>query len=163
VKRGGEAEEQYQQLATALRSVGAGWVIEEVEDLTSRGKTVAFGRLAPDERVRYEERLGRETDKGLTVRRAKATEDIGVPYEDGERLELLAEAADRVIQTSVRAHAYVAEFARQHDLQAVVFEDPAGVDAAPSASERAVPFIQSADVEESLQAMSALLRRRVVD
>lgn len=116
MKVGPEALQQYAELATALREVGAGWVVDEVEEVIARGKTVAFRDLPPAERARYQDRLSVETRKGLLVGRATAGDEIGVAYEPYERLTLLVDAADRVITATALSHAFVSRFAKEHQL-----------------------------------------------
>ncbi len=101
---------QYMEVATALREVGAGWVVDEVEEVIARGRAVAFRDLPHDEQARYEERLLAETRKGLAVGKVRAADEIGVAYGADERLTLLVEAAERVIVSSARSQAYVVEF-----------------------------------------------------
>jgi hypothetical protein len=165
-----EAREQYRALALALREIGVGWVVDEVEDVANRGKTVTFDDLPAEEIRLYEERVDREETKGIRGRRARANDEVGVPLGDSERLSLLADAANRLIQTSVRANAYVSDFAERNRLSSVVFEvpRPSATDTEPVVldqigSTREVPLVWASDLDEPLRVIENLLRGRVVD
>jgi hypothetical protein len=73
MKTGQEAVAQYGELANALVQMGASWIVAEVEQVISRGKTVPFRDLSEEESAQYESRLTEEASRGLPVGRAKAT------------------------------------------------------------------------------------------
>ena len=79
MKNGQEALLQYGQLASAMRDVGAGWVVDEVEEVIARGKTVAFRDLPEEEQARYAALLTAESRKGLSVGKAKAGDQPAPP------------------------------------------------------------------------------------
>ena len=110
MKTGQEAITQYSELASALVQMGMDWIVTEVEEVISRGKTVPFRDLSERESALYEVRLSEEARRGLTVGRAKANDFIGMPYEPNERLALLVDAVERVIMTSELSYSYVSRY-----------------------------------------------------
>jgi hypothetical protein len=164
MKRGQEALSQYAELATALAEVGMSWVVDDVEEVIARGKTVRFRDLSQDENILYERRLTEETSKGFSIGRAKAGDSIGVPYTPDERLTLLVDAAERVIITSERSHAYVKDFANRHNISSVVLVQPVGVDVvAPMPERHEVSLVIPGDIEERLAALHRVLHDQVLD
>jgi hypothetical protein len=164
MKEGQEALSQYNELADALRQIGIGWVVAEVEDILSRGKEVPFRDLSEDQQLLYERRLNDETIRGFQVGKAKANDTIGVPYGPDERLALLVSATQRVIDTSVRSNTYVSAFAIRHNMHEVILEQPVGADIAATTPERrAIPIAIRSDVDELLNALNAFFNERVLD
>ena len=126
MKTSREAVAQYGELANALVQMGASWIVAEVEQVISRGKTVPFRDLSEEESAQYESRLTEEADRGLPVGRAKASDSIGVPYEPHERLALLVDAVERVITTSELSYSYVSAFAVRLGVSSLRLENPIG-------------------------------------
>ncbi len=155
---------QYQQLAEALRQVGAAWVLEEVEELLARGKTVPLRDLPQDEQEHYLERLAVETQKGFPVGSAKNADEVGLPYEPHERLALLVDATERVVIASARSYVSLSAFVAAHRLQGVTLLRPAASDTAVTTNDvLEIPMRAAAGVEEKLEALSELLRAQVLD
>jgi hypothetical protein len=164
MKNGQEAQLQYAQLASAMRDVGAGWVVDEVEEVIARGKAIAFRDLPEEEQARYVALLTAESRKGLSVGKAKAGDQIGVAFEPDERLTLLVDATERVVTASALSHADIARFASEHGLQRVILEEPAGVDTPASAEEpHEVPMAVPTDVEGRLTTLRRILRDEVLE
>jgi hypothetical protein len=134
VKRGQEAIAQYSELVSALRQIGADWIVTEVEEVIARGKTVPFRNLSREESALYESRLVEEVGRGIDVARAKPNDIIGVPYEPHERLALLAQAVERVIAASELAHSYISKFASERGISSIELEIPVQDDIAGSTS-----------------------------
>jgi hypothetical protein len=130
MKRGQEAMAQYSELVSALRQLDADWIVTEVEEVIAHGKTVPFRNLSREESALYEDRLIEEIDRGIPVARAKANDIIGVPYEAHERLALLTEAVERVVNASELSLSYVSGFAAHHGLDSIELEPPTGADTA---------------------------------
>lgn len=130
MKRGQQAIEQYSELVSALRQLDADWIVSEVEEVIARGKTVPFRHLSREENLLYEDRLVEEIDRGIPVARAKANDIIGVPFEPHERLALLAEAVERVVNASELSLSYISGFAIQQGINSIELESPAGADTA---------------------------------
>jgi hypothetical protein len=128
VKRGQQARAQYSELVSALRQLGADWIVAEVEEVIARGKTVPFRDLSREESALYESRLIEEVDRGIPVARAKANDIIGVPYEPHERLTLLVEAVERIIAASELSRSYISKFAAQRGIDSIELESPVGGD-----------------------------------
>jgi hypothetical protein len=164
MKEGQEALSQYNELANALRQIGIGWVVAEVEEVLSRGKEVPFRDLSEDQQILYELRLDEEANRGFRVGRAKANDTIGVPYGPDERLALLVSATERVIDTSVRSKTYVSGFAIRHNMHEVILEQPVGADvAATNPERREIPTAVPSDVDELLNALNAFFNEKVLD
>ena len=163
VKDGDEANAQFRELAAALEEAGAGWVVEEVADVASIGKRVPLRELPEAEQSRYSDRLKEEGRKGVAVGKARPRDEVGVPYEPHERLQMLVEATERVIHASTRAHLDVVEFAASHDLHFVVMEEPAGIDEARAQQRVEIALTPRPDAADRLAAFTALLRTRVID
>ena len=164
MKEGQEALSQYRELANALREIGIGWVVTEVEEVLIRGKEVAFRDLSADQQALYEIRLGEEASRGFRVGRARANDKIGVPYQPDERLALLVAATERVIDTSVRSKTYVSGFARRHDMHNVILEQPVGADVGATAPERReMPMAVPKDEDERLNALTNFFNENVID
>lgn len=155
---------QYGELARAPRVIGAGWVVDEVEDAASLGKSIPFSELSDEELDGYEMRVQREELKGLSVGRPRSDHEVGVPYGPEELLKLLSEAAERAIDGSVLAHRFVTKFALDHGLESVEFEAPIGADVGPVTAERVgVTMVQIEDAEEEFRAaLRELLAGRVI-
>jgi hypothetical protein len=130
MKHGQEALAQYSELAAALRQLNADWIVLEVEEVISRGKTVLFQDLSGDEHDLYESRLNEEIDRGNVVARARPRDTIGVPYEPHERLTLLVEAAERVIAVSELSRSYISEFTARYGINSIELETPEELGAA---------------------------------
>jgi hypothetical protein len=124
MKHGQEAQAQYSELAAALGQMDAGWIVSEVEEVISRGKTVLFRDLSPDEHALYESRLTEEIDRGAAVAPARPNDNIGVPYEPHERLALLVEASERVIAAGELSRFYISRFAAEQGIIAIDLESP---------------------------------------
>jgi len=140
------------------------WVVDEVEEVIARGKAVQFRDLSQDESILYERRLDEETRKGISIGRAKATDSIGVAYRPDERLALLVDAAERVIITSERSHAYVSGFATRLGISAVVLEQPIGADVTAAAPERReLAVTVPADIDDRLAVLHRILHNEVLD
>jgi hypothetical protein len=164
MKRDQEALSQYTELAAALADVGMGWVVDELEEDITQGKAIQFRELSQDENMLYERRLTQEARKGFSIGRAKAGDSIGVPYAPEERLALLVDAAERVIITSERSHAYLKNFASRHNISAVVLLQPVGADILASAPEQhEVSLAISEDIDERLAALHRILHDEVLD
>jgi hypothetical protein len=164
MKEGQEALSQYNELANALREIGIGWVVAEVEEVLSRGKQVPFRDLSEDQQILYERRLDEEVSRGFRVGRVKAGDTIGVPYAPDERLSLLVAATERVIDTSVRSQVYVSNFAIRHDIHDVILEQPAGADTAATTPERReMPMTVPDNIDERRRSLDALLKENVLD
>lgn len=134
MKHGQEAIEQYSELASALLQLDAGWIVTEVEEVIARGKMIQFRNLSEEESALYESRLIEETDRGVTVARAKSSDIIGVPYEPHERLILLVEAVERVVITSELSRSYISKFATQQGISSIDLEHPGEADVAATTS-----------------------------
>jgi hypothetical protein len=164
MKRGQEAVAQYSEFASALLEVGANWIITEVEEVISRGKTVPFRDLSDEERALYESRLSEEARSGLLVGRAKADDFIGVPYEPHERLALLVDAVERVIVTSERSYFYISNFVTRLGIDSARLESPAGAyDTAGAPEARNIPLNTPTLVNERLAIFHHVLRDEVLD
>jgi hypothetical protein len=165
MKTGREAIDQYAQLADALRQADLGWIVDEVDDDISRGKSVALQDLDAQQQSDYEGRLEVQAERGVPVARARITDQIGVPYDSDEVLTHLVAATERVVNASIRSALYVAEFAEHHEIRSVVFEQPVGVD--PNAlveSRRAIPMdIPRDQAETRLRNLDSLLNDVVLD
>lgn len=164
MKEGRDALDQYAELAAALRQIGAGWVVDEVEDVIARGKTVPFRDLPRDEQRQYMIRLDEEARRGLSVGSAKANDEVGTAYRPDERLTLLVDAADRVIGVSLRSHAYINQFALHYGLRSLSLEEPAGQDAEASTEvRRDIPIDVPVDAPERLAVLDRVLRDEVLE
>jgi hypothetical protein len=164
MKEGQEALAQYNELANALREIGIGWVVTEVEEVLSRGKQVPFRDLSDDQQILFEHRLDEEVSKGFRVGRIKPGDTIGVPYAPDERLSLLVTATERVIDTSVRSQIYVSNFAIRHHMRDVILEQPAGADTAATTPERReMPTTVPDDIDERLRSLDTFLNENVLD
>jgi hypothetical protein len=164
MKAGQQARDQYAELTTALRELGAGWIVDEVEELITLGRTVVFSDLPPDEKSRYRERLQSEARKGIPVGKARAADEIGLVYGPEEQLALLVNAAERAIVISARSHASVVEFASRHHLQGVTLREPVVVETAERSSvAHELPMSSPQDVDRRLAALSHMLRSQVLE
>ncbi len=162
-KQGADATQQYEQLALALREIGAGWVAEEVIELVSRGKTVPLSSLSDEAEAVYRDRLSVESKKGLAVGRISKSDEVTIPYSPAERLALLVDATERVVTATARSHAYVTRFAAENELTGVRFEEPRGLDQTPSDPElQEIPLLAPDDLEERLRGLTTLLTTRVL-
>lgn len=128
MKTAQDAAAQLIELADALREIGAGWVVDEIDDVVAQGKSVQLQELPRAEQSHYRERLSAESRKGLKVGRAAAGDEVSIAYTAEERLQLLVDGARRVLETTARSHGYISEFATTHELQVVTLEDPAGLE-----------------------------------
>jgi hypothetical protein len=164
MKEGQEALAQYNELANALREIGIGWIVTEVEEVLSRGKQVPFRDLSDDQQIPFERRLNEEVSKGFRVGRIKPGDTIGVPYAPDERLSLLVTATERVIDTSVRSQIYVSNFAIRHHMRDVILEQPAGADTpATNPERREMPTAVPDDTDERLRSLDTFLNENVLD
>jgi hypothetical protein len=158
LKEGDEAAQQFGELATALREIGAGWVVDEVVETAARGKTVLLASLPEEELSVFRDKLSAEDKKGLPVGRIGKGDEATVPYSAAERLAMLVDAADRVISATAEAHRYVVNFAAGEGFAAVRFELPEGLDtvAAPGFP-RAIALQVPQDLDTRVQLVRALL------
>jgi hypothetical protein len=163
MKSGQEAVAQYSELVSALLQMGANWIVTEVEEVISRGKTVPFQDLSEEESALYESRLSEEARGGLTVGRAKADDSIGVPYEPYERLALLVDAVERVIMTSERSYYYVSTFAARLGINSVRLENPVGnYNTSDTPEARNIPLTAHTLVNERLAILHHVLHDEVL-
>jgi hypothetical protein len=163
MKTGQEAVAQYGELANALVQMGASWIVAEVEQVISRGKTVPFRDLSKEESALYESRLTEEASRGLTVGRAKASDSIGVPYEPYERLALLVDAVERVITTSELSYSYVSSFAARLGVDSLRLEDPMGAYTTTNVPDaRNIPLAAPTLVNERLAILHHVLHDEVL-
>ena len=163
MKTGQEAITQYAELAEALVQMGADWIVTEVDEVISRGKTVPFRDLSAEESARYEGRLSEETRRGLTVGRAKANDSIGVPYEPHERLALLIDALERVITTSELAQSYISAFSSRLGITSIRLESPPGADSTGSRPESwSLPLAKPSLINERLAILRHVLHDEVL-
>lgn len=163
MKVGQQAITQYSELAVALVEIGAGWIVTEVDEVSSRGKTVPFQDLSEEESALYESRANEEASRGLAVGRAKANDFIGVPYEPYERLAILVDAVERVVMTSELSHSYISNFAARLGINSVRLENPLGVDVAAVAAESYnIPLAAPTLVNERLAILRHVLRDEVL-
>jgi hypothetical protein len=164
MKEGQEALAQYNELANALREIGIGWIVAEVEEVLSRGKQVPFRDISEDQQILYERRLDAEVSKGFRVGRIKPGDTIGVPYAPDERLSFLVTATERVIDASVRSQIYVSNFAIQHNMHDVILEQPAGADTTATTPERReMPMTVPDDIDERRRSLNTFLNENVLD
>ena len=164
MKQNRDAEAQYAELASALRVTGFEWVVEEVEEAAAQGKQVPFGSLEISEQHQYKTRLDRERLKGLRVGRAKPTDEIGAELSPGERLHMLADAAERVISTSALAHSYVVRFADEHELMSItLMPPPRTVPTVEAESAKEVTMEPRDDISQSLTLLRRTLRNEVLE
>ena len=163
MKRGQEAAAQYAELVSALRQLGADWIVTEVEEVLARGKTVPFRDLSREESGLYERRLVEEVDRGLAVARAKPDDIIGVPYEVHESLGLLVEAVERVVAATELSRSYIARFAAQRGVDSIALESPAADVAAANASRtRSIPLDAPHLTNERLSILRRVLHDEVL-
>jgi hypothetical protein len=163
MKSGQEAAAQYSELASALVQIGMSWIVEEVEEVISRGKAIPFRDLSEEESILYEGRLTEEARKGLVVGRAKASDSIGVPYEPHERLALLVDAVERAIMASELSYSYVSRFAARLGISSVRLENPVDVGIAANAlGPRIIPPTEPALVSERLAVLHHVLHDEVL-
>jgi len=163
MKNGQEAVAQYSELASALVQMGASWIVAEVEQVISRGKTVPFRDLSEEESALYESRLTEEARRGLPVGRAKANDSIGVPYEPYERLALLVDAVERVITTSELSYSYVSSFAAGLGINSLRLESPIGASITAGVPEvRNIPLTAPTLVNERLAILRHVLHDEVL-
>jgi hypothetical protein len=164
MKEGQEALAQYNELANALREIGIGWIVAEVEEVLSLGKKVPFQDLSEDQEISYKRRLDEEASRGFRVGRIKPGDTIGVPYAPDERLSLLVSATEKVIDTSVSSQVYVSKFAIRHNMHEVILEQPAGADTAASTPERReIPMTVPDDIDDRRRTLNAYLNENVLD
>jgi hypothetical protein len=126
MKRGQEAIAQYSELASALRQMDADWIVTEVEEVITRGKSVLFRNLSHEENALYESRLVEEMGRGIVVGRANPNDSIGVPYEPHERLALLVDAVERVIAVSELSRSSISKFAAESSIDLIELDGPGG-------------------------------------
>lgn len=163
MKTGQEAVAQYAELASALVQIEASWIVTEVEQVISRGKTVPFRDLSEEESALYESRLTEEAGRGLPVGRAKANDSIGVPYEPYERLALLVDAVERVITTSELSYSYVSNFAARLGVNSLSLENPVrAYTTADVPDARNIPLAAPTLVNERLAILHHVLRDEVL-
>jgi hypothetical protein len=154
---------QYGELASALVQMGAGWVVAEVEQIVSRGKTVPFRDLSEEESAQYESRLTEEVSRGLPVGRAKASDSIGAPYEPYERLALLVDAVERVVTTSELSYFYISTFAARLGVSSLKLESPiVAYTAADVVGAREIPLTAPTLVKERLAILRHVLNDEVL-
>lgn len=164
MKSAQEALAQYSELANALQQVGAAWIITEVEEIITRGKTVPFRDLSEEQSALYESRLSEEARGGLSVGKAKADDSIGVPYEPRERLALLVDAVEHVIVTSEQSYSYVSNFATRLGIESLRLENPVGTYSTTEASEvRNISLGTPTLVNERLAILHHVLHGEVLD
>ena len=164
MKNDQEATAQYSELANALLQLGANWIVTEVEEVISRGKTVLFRDLSAEESALYESRLNEEARGGLPVGRAKADDFIGVPYDPHERLALLVDAVERVVITSERSYAYVSRFAMRLGIDSMKLESPIATYPSTEVAEEArdIPLRTPTLVNERLSILHHVLHDEVL-
>lgn len=163
MKRGQEATAQHSELVSALRQMGADWIVTEVEEVIARGKTVPFRDLSHAESALYEGRLFEEIGRGMAVARAKPNDIIGVPYEPHERLVLLVEAVERVIASTELSRSYISKFAAQRGINSIALESPVADEVAANASRiRSIPLDTPPLINERLSILRHVLHDEVL-
>jgi hypothetical protein len=158
-----ESIAQYTELVDALLTIGADWIIAEVEEVVSRGRAVQFRELSPEESALYETRLNEESRSGVPVGRAKADDFIGVPYSPHEQLTLLVDAIERVVITSERSHAYVTRLTKRLGIVSLELTDPiAGYLSAEPAEQRTISLTAPSLMNERLSILHHVLYNEVL-
>lgn len=158
MKQGDEASRQFEELAIALREIGAGWVVDEVVETAARGKTVLLSSLPEEQLSVFRDKLSVEDRKGLPVGRIGKADEAIVPFSEAERLAMLIDAADRVVTATADAHAYVVDFAESEGIASIRFEPPEDQDDAATEGARwSIPLDPPIDLEDRLQRVHVVL------
>jgi hypothetical protein len=162
VKDEASAAQQYQALSEALVAIGAAWVVEEVDEIVALGKQQPFGDLPVSARRELEQRLADERAKGLRVDRPSPMDEIGNEYTASERLEILTDAAQQVISSTMQAREAVVAFARTHDVSRIFLVEPSRLE--PLGGQRESRRIELESFpDDRLGPVVSLLRDRVLE